>query len=322
MIMLDFNKEKFLELFSKKYNLLTILGPTATGKTSFAAKLAYYLDGEIISADSRQVYKGMDIGTGKDIEDYTVEGKTIPYHLVDIINAGEKYNLFRYQRDFFSVFEQIQKRKKTPILCGGSGLYLEAIIKNYELVEVPENKQLRQELEKYSLEELTEKLKTYKKLHNTTEIDTKKRAIRAIEIEIYKQEYNVQKPEFQHISSFNIGIKFDRQTVKKRITERLHRRLKNGMIDEVKNLLDKGISPDTLIYYGLEYKFITLYLTGQISYETMQEKLNIAIHQFSKRQMTWFRRMERQGVKILWLDGNLSFNRRLIEIFNFLERKN
>ncbi len=313
------NVTELKNLFSQKYNLLTVLGPTATGKTSFAVQLADLLDGEIISADSRQVYKGMDIGTGKDLEDYVFNGKKIPYHLIDILDAGEKYNLFEYQRDFFRVYEDITKRSKMPILCGGSGLYIDAVVNNYKLVEVPENKQLRAELETKSLDELTEILKSYKKLHNTTEIDTKKRAIRAIEIEVYKETHDVQSPEYKQIKSLNIGVRFDRQTVKKRITERLKNRLENGMIDEVKNLLSAGVTADTLIYYGLEYKYLTLYLLGKMSYEQMFEKLEIAIHQFSKRQMTWFRRMERNGTKILWIDGNLSFEEKIEQILNFFE---
>ncbi len=313
------NVTELKNLFSQKYNLLTVLGPTATGKTSFAVQLADLLDGEIISADSRQVYIGMDIGTGKDLDDYIVNGRKIPYHLIDIVNAGEKYNLFEYQRDFFRVYEDITKRTKMPILCGGSGLYIDAIVNNYKLVEVPENKQLRAELETKSLEELTEILKSYKKLHNTTEIDTKKRVIRAIEIEVYKETHSVQSPDYQQIKSLNIGVRFDRQTVKKRITERLKNRLENGMIDEVKNLLSAGVTADTLIYYGLEYKYLTLYLLGKMSYEQMFEKLEIAIHQFSKRQMTWFRRMERNGTKILWIDGNLTFEEKIEQILNFFE---
>ncbi len=312
-------KNKILKNFYKKFNLLTILGPTAGGKTGFAAYVAYMLDAEILSADSRQVYRGMDIGTGKDLDDYIVNGKQIPYHLIDIADAGEKYNLFRYQKDFFKAYEDIVKRGKLPLMCGGTGLYIDAIVRNYKLVEVPPNKELRQELEQKSLDELTQILASLKKLHNTTEIDTKKRAIRAIEIELYLQKNPDKRPDYPEIKSLNIGVKFDRASQKRRITERLKQRLENGMVDEVKHLIDSGVSVETLIYYGLEYKFITLYLTGKISYDEMFRKLEIAIHQFSKRQMTFFRRMERLGQKIYWIDGYLPTEKkfeRLLEIVN------
>ncbi len=312
-------KDEILENFYKKFNLLTILGPTAGGKTGFAAYVAYQLDAEILSADSRQVYRGMDIGTGKDLDDYIVNGKQIPYHLIDIADAGEKYNLFRYQKDFFKAYEDIVKRGKLPLMCGGTGLYIDAIVRNYKLVEVPPNKELRQELEQKSLEELAKILASLKKLHNTTEIDTKKRAIRAIEIELYLQKNPDKRPDYPEIKSLNIGVKFDRASQKRRISERLKQRLENGMIDEVKRLMDSGVSIETLIYYGLEYKFITLYLTGEISYDEMFRKLEIAIHQFSKRQMTFFRRMERLGQKIYWIDGYLPTEKkfeRLLKIIN------
>ncbi len=284
----------------KKYNLITVLGPTAGGKTSFATNLATDFDGEIISADSRQVYRGMDIGTGKDIDEYAFNGKKIPFHLIDILNAGEKYNVFQFQKDFFRAFDKIKKNKKTAIMCGGTGMYLEAIIKNYKLVEVPENTILREDLKNKSIEELKEILISLKKVHNTTEFDTAKRAIRAIEIETYYKENPKIIIEYPKINSYVIGIKHERSIQRKRITERLHQRLREGMIDEVETLIKKGVPTETLIYYGLEYKFITLYLLGKLSYDEMVEKLNIAIHQFAKRQMTWFRRMEKKGTKINW----------------------
>ena len=291
--------------------LITVLGPTATGKTSFASNLAFYLNAEIISADSRQVYKGMDLGTGKDIEDYTVNDTKIPYHLVDIKEAGEKYNVFEFQTDFLKSYNDIVDRGKLAIMCGGSGMYLEAVLKGYKLISVPVNEDLRNELEKYSLDELSEKLSKMKRLHNTSDVDTKKRAIRAIEIEIFSQnnpDFDFSYPKF---SSLLLGIKYNRSTVKERITQRLKQRLRDGMIDEVQDLLDKGVSPDVLIYYGLEYKFITQYLQKEFNYNTMVEKLNIAIHQFSKRQMTWFRKMERDGFKIHWIDGHSSMEEKI-----------
>jgi tRNA dimethylallyltransferase len=307
-----------IDKFNRKYNLLTILGPTASGKTAFAAYVAHKINAEIISADSRQVYRGMDLGTGKDIEDYVVEDEKIPYHLIDIVDAGEKYNLFRYQKDFFTVYADIKLRNKIPLLCGGSGLYIDAIVSNYDLLEVPPDKDLRARLAEKSLEELAEMLRKLKKLHNVTEIDTKKRAIRAIEIEIYRKNHFTENNSYTKIKSLNIGIRFDREMQKRRITERLKVRLEKGMIDEVKMLLDRGVAADVLIYYGLEYKYITLYLLGKISYDEMFEKLNIAIHQFSKRQMTWFRRMERKGVKIYWFDAFMDFDERFDKIIDLM----
>ncbi|MBN1821734.1 MAG: tRNA (adenosine(37)-N6)-dimethylallyltransferase MiaA [Prolixibacteraceae bacterium] len=293
-----------MKFTTQKYNLVTILGPTASGKTAVATHLAAKIDGEIISADSRQVYRGMDLGTGKDYGDYIVDGKKIPYHLVDIVDAGYQYNAYEFQRDFLKVFEDILKRGKMPVLCGGSGMYIEAVLKNYKLIQVPNNEKLREELSGKALEELTGILKTYKsKLHNVTDIVNEKRAIRAIEIEeFYKNnpEINLLMPE---LKSLVIGVKYDRLSRRKRITARLKQRLEEGMVEEVQKLLDSGLSPESIIYYGLEYKYITLHLTGQLTFNEMFEKLNTAIHQFAKRQMTWFRRMERQGTKIYWLDG-------------------
>jgi len=291
----------------ENYNLITVLGPTAGGKTSFATSLAADLNAEIISADSRQVYKGMDIGTGKDVAEYSLDGKKIPYHLIDILEAGEKYNVFLFQKDFFKAFDKVKSKGKTAIMCGGTGMYLEAVLNNYELVEVPENTELRDSLKNKSIEELKIILTSLKNVHNTTEFDTAKRAIRAIEIETYYQNNPKKITEYPQINSYVIGIKHEREVQRRRITERLHQRLQEGMIDEVRNLIKKGVSTDTLIYYGLEYKFITLFLLGELSYDEMVEKLNIAIHQFSKRQMTWFRRMEKKGTKINWFSNYEEF---------------
>ena len=289
-----------------KYNLLTILGPTATGKTGLAAHVAAKINGEVISADSRQVYRGMDLGTGKDYGDYFVDGVEVPSHLVDIEAAGVHYNVYRFQTDFINVFGEIQGRNKFPVLCGGSGLYLEAVLKNYRLIEVPPNKELRKELEGKSLEELTEILKAMKpELHNDTDVETDRRAIRAIEIEKYYAEHQQEDSEMPNIQSLNIGIDFDRNMRRERITKRLKQRLDEGMLDEVQQLLDSGLTPEQLIYYGLEYKFLTLHLIGELSFDDMFSKLEIAIHQFAKRQMTWFRDMEKRGTKIHWVNGHL-----------------
>lgn len=306
----------------KKYNLITILGPTASGKTAVAAKVASALDGEVISADSRQVYRRMDLGTGKDYADYVVDGETVPYHLIDIVDAGYEYNVFEYQKDFLKVFADITGRGKIPVMCGGSGLYLEAVLKNYKLIQVPINEELRAKLEGKSLYELTELLKTYKSaLHNQTDIENEKRAIRAIEIE----EYYLSHPEIDtgmpHICSLVVGVKFDRLSRRKRITTRLKQRLKERMLDEVQRLLDSGLTPEQLTYYGLEYKFMTQYLTGQLTYQEMFDGLNVAIHQFAKRQMTWFRRMEKQGIKIRWLDGYMPLDEKVNRIIEWYSEK-
>lgn len=286
-----------------KYDMLTILGPTAGGKTALAARMAYILNGEIISADSRQVYRGMDLGTGKDLDDYIVEGKQITYHLIDIVDAGYKYNVYEYQKDFIKVYSEMHERKMFPVFCGGSGMYLEAVLKGYKLIPVPPNEQLRKELEEKETEELITILKSFKKLHNTTDIDSRKRIIRAIEIETYYDEVKDVDDYFPDIKSLLIGVKFDRNSRRKRITERLKQRLDEGMVEEVKRILKSGVSPENLIYYGLEYKYMTQYITGEITYDEMFKQLEIAIHQFAKRQMTWFRGMERKGFKIHWLDG-------------------
>lgn len=291
--------------------LITVLGPTASGKTTFAAHLASRLDGEIISADSRQVYRGMDIGTGKDLADYTVGGKAVPYHLIDIRDAGDKYTLFNYQHDFHEVYRDILLRHKTPILCGGTGLYIESILKGYRLPDVPENTGLRKRLEPKSLDELTQILSSYKPLHNTTDTDTKKRAIRAIEIADFQSRYPASELDYPPVDSVIIGIDIDRESRRQKISSRLKKRLDEGMVDEIRSLLDKGVSSDDLIYYGLEYKFVTLYVTGKINFEEMSSQLEIAIHQFAKRQMTWFRGMEKRGFTIHWLDFSLPVSEKI-----------
>lgn len=301
-------------------NLITILGPTAGGKTSFAANLAYKLDTEIISADSRQIYCGMDLGTGKDIDDYTVDGHQVPYHLIDILPAGTKYNVFDYQREFFKAFEKISAKGKTPILCGGTGLYIESVIRNYQLIDVPANPSLRNSLEQYSLDELKNMLAAMRTLHNNTDTDTKKRAIRAIEIETFIKENPKVVPSYPKINSLIFGIKNPRTLEREKIRIRLQQRLDDGMIDEIKRLMDSGISADDLIYYGLEYKYVTLYVTGQLKYEEMFEQLYIAICQFAKRQMTWFRRMERLGMYIYWIDGQLDMERKINFALELLRR--
>ena len=296
--------------------MITILGPTASGKTPVAARLAAEIGGEIISADSRQVYRRMDIGTGKDLVDYVVRNqesgvsRQISYHLIDIREPGTKYNLFEYQQDFFDAYEAIQSRGAIPILCGGTGLYIEAVLKGYHLSPVPQNQALRDSLEGKSLAELTQmltdlKAKTGSNMHNTTDVDSCQRAIRAIEIETYNIEHPTPRRELPPVDSLIIGIDIDRELRREKITRRLKARLEEGMVEEVKALLDEGIPADDLIYYGLEYKFVTEYLTGKITYDEMFTRLEIAIHQFAKRQMTWFRGMERRGFKIHWIDATL-----------------
>ena len=296
--------------------MITILGPTASGKTPVAARLAAEIGGEIISADSRQVYRRMDIGTGKDLEDYTVDGRQIPYHLIDIREPGTKYNLFEYQQDFFDAYNNIIGKGAVPILCGGTGLYIEAVLKGYMLSPVPQNQALRDSLEGKSLAELTEMLTELKarsgsNMHNTTDVDSCQRAIRAIEIETYNLEHPMPKRELPPVESVIIGIDIDRELRREKITRRLKTRLENGMVEEVRALLDEGIPADDLIYYGLEYKFVTEYLTGSLSYEEMFQRLEIAIHQFAKRQMTWFRGMERRGFKIHWINATLPMDEKI-----------
>lgn len=288
--------------------MITILGPTASGKTSVAAALALRTGGEIISADSRQVYRRMDIGTGKDLADYTIGDVRIPYHLIDIAEPGTKYNLFQYQQDFHEAYDEIRSRGKLPILCGGTGLYIEAVLGGYSLSPVPQNQALRDSLEGKSLEELTRMLVELKRqngsnMHNRTDVDTAQRAIRAIEIETYNLEHPTPERQMPPVESLIIGINIDRELRREKITRRLKARLDEGMCDEIQGLIDGGVNPEDLIYYGLEYKFITEYVIGRISYEEMFRQLEIAIHQFAKRQMTWFRGMERRGFTIHWIDA-------------------
>ncbi len=304
-----------------KFDMVTVLGPTASGKTSLAVAIADRLNGEIISADSRQVYRRMDIGTGKDLSDYTIDGRRIPYHLIDIAEPGTKYNLFQYQADFLEAYRDICGRDRMPVLCGGTGLYLESVLKGYRLIPVPENPELRRSLEGKSLSELTEILKGYKQLHNTTDVDTTKRAIRAIEIEECYRQTPVSEKEFPAIGSLNIGVEVDREVRRKNITERLVRRLDEGMIDEVRSLLAEGIAPGDLIYYGLEYKYVTLYLTGALDYRHLVSELEVAIHQFAKRQMTWFRGMERRGTDIHWLPYEMPVQEKVDEVVRLLQNK-
>jgi tRNA dimethylallyltransferase len=301
------------------YDLLVVTGPTASGKTALAAAVAHRIGGEIISADSRQVYRSMDLGTGKDYNDYVVDGTQIPFHLIDIVEPGSKYNVFEYQRDFNKVYSDLKKRSIFPVVCGGSGMYADSIISGYKMFEVPPDSGLRVELEKKSMEELKEILSTYKSLHNTTDLDTKKRVIRAIEIEHSSRNRAKKANEFPKIKALLTGIIFDRDKRRNMISERLIQRLNSGMIDEVRNLIDMGIKTDTLIYYGLEYKFITLYLTGKLTYNDMVRDLEIAIHQFAKRQMTWFRGMERRGIKIHWIDGMLPMEDRVEIVIRLLK---
>jgi tRNA dimethylallyltransferase len=301
-----------------KLDLLVITGPTASGKTSLAVAMAVLLKGEVISADSRQVYRGMNIGTGKDYLDYYVDGKSVTCHLIDIADAGYKYNVFEYQRDFRKVYDDLKRKSVFPVVCGGSGLYIDCIISGYKMVEVPPDSGLRIELEKKSLEELTLILSTYKNLHNITDIDTKKRVIRAIEIEHFNKTSVKRHSGFPVINSLVVGVKFDRETRRKKITLRLKQRLDEGLIEEVKQLLESGISKETLIYYGLEYKFITQFLSGQLSYGKMYTDLETAIHQYAKRQMTWFRGMERRGIKIHWLDGEMALKEKADKIMELM----
>ncbi len=304
----------------KKYDLVIITGPTASGKTSLAVSLAYSINGEIVSADSRQVYRGMDIGTGKDFNDYTIDGKTIPYHLIDIVDPGYKYNVFEYQRDFFKVYKSLKERKIFPVVCGGSGMYADSIITGYKMIEVPPDTGLRKRLEKKSMEELTGILAAMKNLHNTTDIDTKKRVIRAIEIEHYNKNRKAHISNIPKINSLVVGVNLDRDLRRRNITRRLHQRLEAGMIDEVKRLIGAGVHTDMLIYYGLEYKFITHYLMGKISYDKMVADLEIAIHQFAKRQMTWFRGMEKKGTRIHWIDGEMPMAEKVEQVLCLLSQ--
>ncbi len=302
------------------FDLITILGPTASGKTPLAAALAARLRTEIISGDSRQVYRRMDLGTGKDLADYVVDGYRVPYHLIDIAEPGYKYNVFEFQRDFLKAYEDMRSRGLLPVLCGGTGMYLESVLKGYRLLPVPENPELREKLAGKSLEELTAILASYKKLHNTTDVDTAKRAIRAIEIEEYYLHQPVEAREFPDIRSLIIGVDIDRDLRREKISRRLKQRLDEGMVDEVRALIDGGIHSDDLIYYGLEYKYLTLYVTGQMTYDEMYHQLEIAIHQFAKRQMTWFRGMERRGFTIHWIDATRPMEEKVNEIIGLLNK--
>ena len=285
----------------KPYDLITVLGPTASGKTRFAVQLADRLGAEIISGDSRQVYRRMDLGTGKDLDDYRIGGRSVPYHLIDIVEPGTKYNVFEYQRDFLEAYNDIHRRGRKAVLCGGTGLYIESVLRAYRLSPVPQNPELRERLADKSLEELTALLATYKSLHNTTDVDTAQRAIRAIEIEEYYRQTPLDRRPFPKIESLTLGVDVSREVRRERISQRLRKRLDEGMCGEVERLLAEGIKPEDLIYYGLEYKYVTLYVTGQITFDEMAQQLEIAIHQFAKRQMTWFRGMERRGTPILWI---------------------
>jgi tRNA dimethylallyltransferase len=305
---------------NSEYDLLVITGPTASGKTSLAVTIADSLKGEIISADSRQVYRGMNLGTGKDYEDYTINGRSLPYHLIDIADPGYKYNVFEYQSDFRKVYYDLKDRKVFPVVCGGSGMYIDSIVSSYKLFEVPPDSGLRARLDKKPIEELTQILGTYRKLHNVTDIDTKKRVIRAIEIEHFNRFKIEKQTHFPVLKSLIVGVMIDRDLRRTRITERLKQRLDKGLVDEVRKLLDEGISKEIMIYYGLEYKFITLYLSGKISYEKMVNDLEIAIHQFAKRQMTWLRGMERKGTVIHWIDGELPVEEKMAKVIMLLNK--
>ncbi len=304
----------------KEKELITVLGPTACGKTSFAVALAAHINTEIISADSRQVYRRMDIGTGKDLKDYSINSKTIPYHLIDICEPGTKYNVFKYQHDFYKVFNNVKEAGKIPVLCGGTGMYIEAVLKGYKLLNVPPNTVLRESLKDKPLSELEKILASYKTLHNKTDVDSAQRAIRAIEIEEFYKKEAPGKREFEAINSLIIGLSISRELRREKISQRLHSRIKEGMIEEVRALLDSGLTPEDLIYYGLEYKYLTQYITGQLTYKEMTAQLEIAIHQFAKRQMTWFRGMERRGFTINWIDSSDSTERKINQVLDMLNK--
>ena len=308
-------------LSMQNFDLITILGPTACGKTKLAVALADRIGGEILSADSRQVYRGMDIGTGKDLADYEINGHRIPYHLIDIAEPGSKYNVYEFQGDFLKAYKDVVERGVQPIMCGGTGLYLESVLRGYRLIPVPENPELRKSLEGKSLAELTEILKGYKTLHNTTDVDTCKRAIRAIEIEECYRNTPVEVGAFPTLRSLNIGVDISRDMRRELISSRLEKRLQEGMIDEIKGLLDRGIPADDLIYYGLEYKYVTLYVTGQLEYKYLLQELEVAIHQFAKRQMTWFRGMERRGIHIEWIPFEWSTEDKVSRIVELMQNR-
>jgi tRNA dimethylallyltransferase len=293
------------------YDMMVVLGPTACGKTSLAARLAHHLGGEVISADSRQVYRGMDLGTGKDYADYLVDGNEVPVHMIDMVNAGYRYNVYEYQRDFYRVMEDLRRRKRVPVVCGGTGMYLEAVLREFRLIRVPVDTAYRRQLEEYSMEKLARMLRSYKTLHNVTDTVNRKRLVRALEIGKFYADHPEKLTESPPMHPLVTGITIDRETRRQRISERLHRRLDEGMVEEVKHLMDGGVDLDTLVYYGLEYKFIAYYLTGDLSYTEMCSQLETAIHQFAKRQMTWFRGMERRGISIRWIDFHLPLEEKI-----------
>ena len=297
----------------KTPHIAVILGPTATGKTRLAALLAHAVGGEVISADSRQVYRGMDWGTGKDYDDYVVGGAAVPYHLIDVCDAGDKYNVFRYQQDFVQAFNDISGRNRRAVVCGGTGMYLEAALKGFELVNVPPDEVFRAECEDRSFEDMAAELRSYKDLHNCTDLDTRKRLVRALEIERYMRMNKLDTYDYPQFNYTIIGVDVDRELRRGRVTARLKSRVDAGLVAEVERLIAQGVDPETLIYYGLEYKFVTMYVTGKMGYDEMLSQLNIAIHQFAKRQMTWFRGMERRGFDIHWIDGSKSPEDRLVE---------
>ena len=307
-------------LSMQNFDLITILGPTACGKTKLAVALADRIGGEILSADSRQVYRGMDIGTGKDLADYDINGQRIPYHLIDIAEPGSKYNVYEFQGDFLKAYKEVVSRGVQPIMCGGTGLYLESVLRGYRLIPVPENPELRKSLEGKSLAELTEILKGYKTLHNTTDVDTCKRAIRAIEIEECYRNTPVEAGAFPTLRSLNIGVDISRDMRRELISSRLEKRINEGMVDEIKGLLNRGIPAEDLIYYGLEYKYVTLYVTGQLEYKYLLQELEVAIHQFAKRQMTWFRGMERRGIHIEWIPFEWPTDKKVDRIVELMEK--
>ncbi len=301
-------------------NLITILGPTATGKTSLAAALANLIGGEIISADSRQVYRGMDIGTGKDLGDFVIDGKPIPYHLIDIHDPGYEFNIFEFQKHFVDVFQIIEKNENIPIMCGGSGMYLDSILRTYEMKEAPVNKALRDELNLLTDKQLLARLKSQSSIHNTTDTLNHERLVRAIEINETSNSLKQTTSLLKKIKSVNFGIRFERQQIRERITERLETRLEDGMLNEIQTLLKKGITEEDLVFYGLEYRWLTLHAVGKISYDEMFDQLNTAIHQFAKKQMTWFRRMEKKGVHIFWIDGELNMQEKISLILQKLPK--
>lgn len=301
--------------------MIVITGPTATGKTTLAVHYARRHGGEIISADSRQVFRGMDLGTGKDLTEYGTGQDKVKYHLIDIADAGEEYNVFSFQQDFLKAYRRITGDGRIPVLCGGTGLYIESVLKGYRLLAVPKNPSLRQKLETMELKDLQNLLTRYKTPHNTTDTLSRPRLVRAIEIQDYYHHHRKEAHDFPHINSLVFAIHYERSQLRDRITRRLKQRLEEGMAKEVENLLQKGISPDALRFYGLEYRHLTDYVTGKTSYQEMFSRLNTGIHQFAKRQMTWFRRMERQGIAIHWLDGKMATKDKLTAMETVIREK-